>query len=245
MTPESSAMHARETKPAILLVEDDDAAGALISQALDGQGYALTWCKSGAKGLAAAGMTPYDVIILDRMLPDMDGLDIIRSVRAAGIATPVLMLSALSRSENRIDGLESGADDYLGKPFDHGELIARVRALMRRAKNQLHSAMLLYADIELHVKSRTAHRAGKHLALSPKEFEILKLLMEHAGDIVTRAMLLQKVWHLNFDPQTNVIDVNLSRLRQRLEDGFDQPILETVRGAGFRLISREVPVHND
>ncbi len=224
---------------AILLIEDDTAGAGVIMPVLQTQGFELVWCASGALGLAEAGLKSYDLIILDRMLPDIDGLTIIARLRAAGIATPILMLSALSRSENRIDGLVSGADDYLGKPFDDGELIARVHALLRRANNQVHSAILLYADIEMHVKSRTVHRAGKHLALSPKEFDILKLLMEHAGDIVTRTMLLEKVWHLNFDPQTNVIDVNLSRLRQRLEDGFDCPILETVRGAGFRLISRD------
>lgn len=224
---------------AILLIEDEAAGAAVIMNALKDQGFNVKWCNTGIKGLTEAGLTAYDLLILDRMLPDIDGLSIMSRLRSAGVATPILMLSALSRSENRVDGLEGGADDYLGKPFDDNELIARVRALLRRATNKVHSAILLYADIEMHVKSRTVHRAGKHLPLSPKEFEILKLLMEHAGDIVTRAMLLEKVWHLNFDPQTNVIDVNLSRLRIRLEEGFDHPILETVRGAGFRLISRD------
>lgn len=219
----------------VLLVEDDADNAALIMASLEPEGYELNWVDTGQKGQSAGGTGEYDLIILDRMLPDISGLDILKNWRDAGISTPVLMLSALARSENRIDGLEGGADDYLGKPYDGGELIARARALIRRSKNHVHTAVMIYGDLELHVKSRTAHRSGKHLSLSPKEFEILKLLMENAGDIVTREMLLQKVWNLNFDPQTNVIDVNMSRLRNRLEDGFDRPILETVRGVGFRL----------
>ena len=224
----------------VLLIEDDAENATVIIDSLKPLTTSVTWCADGQKGLMEAGNGAFDLIILDRMLPDISGLEVLQKLREAGIETPVLMLSALSRSENRIDGLEGGADDYLGKPFDAGELIARSRALIRRAQNHVHSAVMLYGDLELHVKSRTAHRSGKHLPLSPKEFEILKLLMENAGDVVTREMLLQKVWQLNFDPQTNVIDVNMSRLRNRLEEGFDRPILETVRGAGFRLfLSKE------
>lgn len=224
----------------VLLIEDDAENATVIIDSLKPLTTSVTWCGDGQKGLMEAGNGAFDLVILDRMLPDISGLEVLQKLREAGIETPVLMLSALSRSENRIDGLEGGADDYLGKPFDAGELIARSRALIRRAQNHVHSAVMLYGDLELHVKSRTAHRSGKHLPLSPKEFEILKLLMENAGDIVTREMLLQKVWHLNFDPQTNVIDVNMSRLRNRLEEGFDRPILETVRGAGFRLFLSKV-----
>lgn len=224
------------THGTILLIEDEADSADIIMSTLTTEGYALKWCDHGHAGLAEAALNAYDLIILDRMMPDLNGLEVLEKLRAAGVATPVLMLSALSRSENRIDGLEGGADDYLGKPFDGGELIARVRALIRRAKNHVHTAVMLFGDIELHVKSRTAYRAGKHLALSPKEYDILKLLMDHAGDVVTRDMLLQKVWKLNFDPQTNVIDVNMSRLRNRLEEGFSSPVLETVRGTGFRLL---------
>ncbi len=228
--------------PRILLIEDDPVGAGIVTRVLAAQNFDVRWCADGAQGLTEAGISAFDLIVLDRMLPSLDGLTLMARLRAAGVATPILMLSALSRSENRVDGLEGGADDYLGKPFDDNELIARVRALLRRATNKVHSAVLLYADIEMHVKSRTVHRAGKHLPLSPKEFEILKLLMEHAGETVTRTMLLEKIWHLNFDPQTNVIDVNLSRLRIRLEEGFNHSILETVRGAGFRLMSRN---HSD
>ena len=224
------------TDTAILLIEDDAGNAEVITQVLARDGYRVTWVADGLRGLAEAGKPDYDLVVLDRMLPEIDGMTIMARLRGAGIEIPVLMLSALSRSENRSEGLEGGADDYLGKPFEDHELTARVRALLRRSRNRVHSAVMLYGDIELHVKSRTAHRQGRHLALSPKEFEILKLLMEHAGDVVTREMLLLKVWNLSFDPQTNVIDVNMSRLRHRLEDGFDRPCLETVRGAGFRLI---------
>ncbi len=224
----------------ILLIEDEAESADIILATLKPEGFDVHWEHDGHKGLNEAGVKPYDLIILDRMLPQIDGLSIIRRLREAGVATPILMLSALSRSENRTDGLTGGADDYLGKPFDGHELIARVRALLRRSQNNVHSAIMLFGDLELHVKSRTAHRQGQHLALSPKEFEILKFLMEHAGEVVTREMLLEKVWHLNFDPQTNVIDVNMSRLRHRLEHGFDRPVLETVRGIGFRLINADI-----
>jgi len=219
----------------LLLIEDERDTAAIILDILKGDGHSVIWRERGCDGLLAAGSAEFDVIILDRMLPDIGGLDIVQRLRAAGVATPILMLSALSRSENRIDGLERGADDYLGKPFEPGELLARIRALRRRAGNPIPAAVMLYGDLELHVKARTAHRQGRHLALSPKEFDLLKLLMENAGEVVTRQMLLQKVWNLSFDPQTNVVDVNMSRLRRQLEEGFDSPVLETVRGVGFRL----------
>lgn len=221
----------------VLLIEDEPDSAEITIKALESDGFTVVWRKDGPEGLAEAGKSPFDVIILDRMLPHLNGVTIVRQLRGAGVATPVLMLSALARSENRVDGLESGADDYLGKPFDTEELIARIRALNRRAKNEVHSAVMLFGDLELHVKPRTAYRAGKHIALSPKEFEILKFLMDHAGDVVTREMLLQSVWRINFDPQTNVIDVNMSRLRARLDEGFEAPMLETVRGVGFRLVA--------
>lgn len=223
----------------ILLIEDEQETAQIVIALLRGEGFHMVWRDTKLDGMKTIGTTAFDLIILDRMLGSGEGLELLSTLRTAGTSTPVMVLSALARSENRIEGLDCGADDYLGKPFDPKELIARVRALIRRSKNTLHSAILIYGDLELHVKSRTAHRSGVHLALSPKEFDILKLLMEHGGDIVTRDMLLQKVWKLNFDPQTNVIDVNMSRLRSRLEEGFDTPVLETVRGTGFRLIAQE------
>ena len=220
----------------ILLVEDEAETAALVREALAGEAFEIDWHDRGEGGLRAAAAGQFDLVILDRILPEMEGLEIVQRLRAAGVAAPVLMLSALARAEERVAGLDAGADDYLGKPFEPFELVARVRALLRRATNPLPGAVMLYGELELHVKARSVHRAGRHVALSPREFEILKFMMDHAGDTVTREMLLREVWGLTFDPQTNVIDVSMSRLRQRLDEGFDQPVIETVRGAGFRLL---------
>ena len=220
----------------ILLIEDEAPTAELVREALAGEPFELVWHDRGEGGLRAAAAGEFDLVILDRLLPEIEGLTIVRRLREAGVAAPVLMLSALARAEERVAGLDAGADDYLGKPFEPFELVARVRALLRRATNPLPGAVMLYGDIELHVKARSVHRAGRHVALSPREFEILKFMMDHAGDTVTREMLLREVWGLSFDPQTNVIDVNMSRLRQRLDEGFAHPAIETVRGAGFRLL---------
>lgn len=220
----------------ILVVEDEPETAALIREALEDGGFAVEWHGRGEAGLRAAGGGGFAAIVLDRMLPEIEGLSIVRRLRDAGVAAPVLVLSALARSANRVEGLDAGADDYLAKPFEPVELVARVRALIRRATNPTPGAVMIYGELELHVKSRHAHRAGRHIALSPREFDILRFMVDHAGDIVTREMLLREVWGLHFDPQTNVIDVSMSRLRQRLDDGFAVPLIETVRGAGFRLL---------
>ena len=222
----------------ILLIEDDVQTAEAIAAMLAREGMTLDHAPDGERGLGAAGAAAIDVIILDRMLPGMSGVDVVTRLRASGIEKPVLMLSALGRAEHRIEGLDGGVDDYLAKPFAPEELVARVRALHRRATVQARHPVLIVGDLELHVRARTAHRAGRHLGLSPKEFELLKYLMEHAGEVVTREMLLRNVWKLSFDPQTNVIDVNLVRLRRKLEDGFDTGCLETVRGSGYRLVAR-------
>jgi len=157
-------------------------------------------------------------------------------LRESGIDTPILILSALGRSSDRADGLDAGADDYLAKPFEPEELLARLRALHRRASGKAHSAVILFGAFECHVKARTAFRDNRHLALSPKEFELFRYLMENAGEIVTRQMLLRDVWNMDFDPQTNVVDVNIGRLRRKLEEGFDAPALETIWGSGYRIL---------
>lgn len=175
------------------------------------------------------------LIIMDRMLPDADGLDVVEQLRADGIDTPVLVLTALGQTENKIEGYRRGADDYLAKPFEPEELMARIGALMRRSAGRVRTDLKVFEDIELHIKARRAHRGGEHLSLSPKEFELLDFFMEHAGAIVTRDMLLRHVWNLSFDPGTNVIDVNVGRLRRKLETGGRPQILHTVRGIGFCL----------
>ncbi len=221
----------------ILHVEDDPEAANAVRAHLEGEGIGVDWAVDGADGLRRAGAEDYSLVVLDRNLPDMTGLDVVEKLRAAGNAVPVLMLSALGRSDHRVEGLEAGVDDYLSKPYEPTELIARVRALVRRAQGQVHSAVLIFGDLECHLKARTAFRQGRHIPLSPKEFALFRYLMENAGEVVTREMLLRHVWKLNFDPQTNVIDVNVGRLRKKLESGFATPVLETVWGMGFRLIA--------
>lgn len=223
----------------ILYVEDDrQTAGAVLALAAEG-GDRVIWEEHGDPGLRRAAAEHFDVIILDRMLPDTDGLTIVRRLREAGVETPVLMLSALGRAANRIEGLDAGADDYLAKPYEPQELIARVRALHRRAANRTHSAVLIHGAFECYLKARTAFRQGRHLPLSPKEYELFHYFMESAGEIVTREMLLRDVWKMNFDPQTNVVDVNIGRLRRKLDDGFAAPSLETIWGSGYRLTGGE------
>ena len=221
----------------ILLVEDDAQTADAIVASLMRSDIEVDRVCDGETGLQRAGDPSIDVIVLDRMLPGIGGVEVLARLRTAGVEKPVLMLSALGRSEQRIEGLDGGADDYLAKPFDPDELLARLRALFRRTTVQARQPVLICGDIELHVRARTAHRAGRHLGLSPKEFELLKYLMENAGELVTREMLLRHVWKLNFDPQTNVIDVNLVRLRRKIEDGGGHSWLETVRGRGYRLVA--------
>lgn len=221
----------------ILLIEDDPRTVETITALLLREGLSVEHAESAEAGLGRAGQEEVDLIVLDRMLPGMSGIELVERLRAAGIEKPMLMLSALGRAEHRVEGLDSGVDDYLAKPFEPEELIARLRALFRRTTVQARQPVLIHGDLELHVRARTAHRAGRHLGLSPKEFDLLKYMMENAGEIVTREMLLRHVWKLNFDPQTNVIDVNLVRLRRKLEDLGAGPCLETIWGRGYRLVA--------
>lgn len=220
----------------ILYVEDDARAAAEMQAIALQEGDVIAVETAGTDGLKRAGLEPFDVIIMDRMLGDADGLELIKRLRSSGVSTPILMLSALGRTSDRAEGLEAGADDYLAKPFEAIELIARVRALHRRASGREHSAVILFGAFECHVKARTAFRENRHIALSPREFELFRYFMENAGEVVTREMLLRDVWNMSFDPQTNVVDVNIGRLRRKLEDGFDSPALETVWGTGYRLL---------
>ncbi len=220
----------------LLYVEDDQDAAAALSSLVTSMGDLMIWEATGSTGLRRAQTEAFDVIVLDRMLPDIDGLELLAKLRAIAIETPVLILSALGRAEHRVEGLQGGADDYLAKPYDPAELLARIRALQRRASGRIHAHVLVHGSFECHLKARTAYRGDRHLALSPKEFEMFRYFMENAGEVVTRSMLLREVWDMNFDPQTNVIDVNIGRLRRKLEEGATEPLLETVWGSGYRLL---------
>lgn len=219
----------------LLYVEDDRVAASGVLALAASEGDRVIWEDTGAAGLRRASAEPFDVIILDRMLPDTDGIAVTRRLREAGIDVPILILSALGRVQDRCEGIEAGADDYLAKPYQVEELIVRIRALHRRAGRRTHSALLIHGAFECHLKARTAFRHNRYIALSPKEFELFRYLMENAGHAVTREMLLRDVWNMNFDPQTNVVDVNIGRLRRKLEEGFDGTALETVWGVGYRL----------
>ena len=219
----------------ILYVEDDPQAAEQLIETAAANRMSVSWAERGEEGLRRAGLEPFDIIVLDRMLPDLDGPQILRRLRDSGIETAVLMLSALGRTSDRAEGLDAGADDYLAKPYEPLELVARLRALHRRAAGQTHSAVIIFGRFECHVKARTAFRAGRHLPLSPREFELFRYFMENGGEIVTREMLLRDVWNIGFDPQTNVVDVHVGRLRRKLDAGFDSPAIETIWGSGYRL----------
>ena len=220
----------------ILLVEDDRETASYLVRGLAEEGHKVEHVEDGRDGLFRASDSSFDLIILDRMLPGLDGLALLKALRAAAVDTPVLILSALASVTHRIQGLESGSDDYLVKPFAFGELLARVNALLRRGEGKGSADLrLIVGDLEIDPLSRIVRRAGKAIDLKPREYRLLEYLARNEGRVVTRTMLLEQVWDYHFDPGTNVIDVHVSRLRRKLEDGFDRPILHTVRGSGYRL----------
>ncbi len=219
----------------ILVIEDDKDAATWLVKGLKESGHVADLATDGEQGLALAKEAVHDVLVVDRMLPKLDGLSIIRSIRADGITTPVLILSALSEVDERVRGLRAGGDDYLAKPYAFAELLARVEGLLRRPSGTAAETRLKACDLELDLLSRQVTRGGKPLLLQPREFKLLEYLMRHAGHLVTRTMLLENVWDYHFDPQTNVIDVHVSRLRGKIDKGFDEPILQTVRGAGYMI----------
>jgi two-component system, OmpR family, response regulator len=216
----------------ILVIEDDSEAAAYLVKGLTESGHRVDLAEHGRTGLDIARRENFDAMIIDRMLPGLDGLSIIAALRAAKNQTPVLVLSALGDVEERVKGLRSGCDDYLSKPFAFSELLARLEALTRRSSAE---TKLQVGDLEMDLLARTVTRAEQPIELLPREFRLLEYLMRHAGHIVTRTMLLEKVWDHHFDPQTNVIDVHVSRLRQKIDKGFDKPLLHTVRGSGYTL----------
>jgi two-component system, OmpR family, response regulator len=219
----------------ILVIEDDLDAQRYLVKGLKEAGHVIDEAGDGETGLTLALSRPYDVAIVDRMLPKLDGLKLVEQMREERNLTPVLFLSALSEVDDRVKGLRSGGDDYLTKPYAFAELLARVDALVRRRDPGTVKTRLSVGDLDLDLLSRTARRSGSAIELQPREFRLLEYLMRHAGQIVTRTMLLENVWEYHFDPQTNVIDVHISRLRAKIDKGFGTPLLHTVRGAGYMI----------
>ena len=221
----------------ILVIEDDKDVASFIRNGLVQAGCNVDHAGNGRDGLFLATTESYDALVVDRMLPGIDGLTVIRTLRASANTTPVLILSALGEVDDRVKGLKAGGDDYLVKPFAFSELLARLEALARRAKtgSDAPATVLRAGDLEMDLLRREVRRAGKAIDLQPREFQLLEFLLRHVGQVVTRTMLLEGVWDYHFDPQTNVIDVHISRLRSKIDKGFERPLLHTVRGAGYRL----------
>ena len=225
----------------ILIVEDDASVSSYVAKGFAEAGFAYDIADNGRDGLFLASEGVHDLVVMDRMLPGMDGLAVLKALRAAAISTPVVILSALDSVDDRIDGLRGGSDDYLTKPFSFAELLARAEALLRRAEVGGTSAQtrLVVGDLEINLLSRDVRRQGKVIRLVPREYNLLEFLPRHAGQVVTRTMMLEKIWNYHFDPGTNVVDVHVGRLRRKIDDGFDRPLLHTVRGAGYRLSDGE------
>jgi two-component system, OmpR family, response regulator len=219
----------------ILLVEDDAGTSAYISRGLSEEGHTVDCLADGRDGLVQATSEPYDLIIVDRMLPGLDGLKLVRTLRGAGSKVPVLFLTSLGSVEDRVEGLEAGADDYVAKPFSFAELLARVNALARRPPMRSQETVLTVGDLELNLISRVVKRAGETLDLQPREFKLLEVLMRNKGRILTRTMLLERVWDFHFDPKTSVVETHVSRLRAKIDKPFATELIHTVRGAGYSL----------
>ncbi len=220
----------------VLLVEDNERVASFVRKGLEEDGHVVDYADNGRDGLFLASTERYDAMVLDRMLPGgVDGLGIIEALRKTGNKTPVLILSALADVQERIVGLRAGGDDYLTKPFAFGELAARLDALVRRAQAADFDRMLAVGDLRMDLLSRKVARGDRSIQLQPREFKLLEFLMRHAGNVVTRTMLLENVWDYHFDPQTNVIDTHISNLRHKIDVGFARPLLKTVRGSGYRL----------
>ena len=219
----------------ILLIEDDRDTAAYLAKGLREGGYTIEHASEGRDGLFLATSEDFDLLIVDRMLPGLNGLAVIEALRAQGNKVPVLILSALAQIDDRVRGLRAGGDDYLTKPYAFSELLARIEALLRRGHSAAPTTKLGFADLEMDLLTRTVTRAGRRIDLQAREFRLLEYLLRHTGQVVTRTMLLDGVWDYHFDPQTNVIDVHISRLRQKIDKGFATPLLHTIRGAGYSL----------
>ena len=225
----------RRERMKILIVEDDAEAASYIARGLAEVGHAADVARDGEKALEMGLAADYDIAIVDRMLPRLDGLSVIETLRSRGEQMPILVLSALAQVDDRVKGLRAGGDDYLTKPYAFTELLARVEALGRRKQTAEFETVYRVGDLELDRLSQRVTRSGQPIVLQPREFRLLEYLMRNAGQVVTRTMLLENVWEYHFDPQTNVIDVHISRLRAKIDKAFDKPLLHTVRGAGYVL----------
>lgn len=219
----------------ILLIEDDSETAAYVANGLRQHGYVVNVAGTGHDGLLLASNDSYDLFLVDRMLPGLDGLSLVKTLRGAGIQTPTLFLTALGEVDHRVEGLNAGGDDYLTKPFAFSELLARVQALLRRLPATAQPTTLRVADLEMDLLRRQATRAGRSLDLLPIEYRLLEYLMRHAGQTVTRTMLLEHVWDFHFDPKTNVVETNISRLRTKVDKPFPHELIHTVRGSGYRI----------
>ncbi len=219
----------------ILVIEDDRSTAEYISSALSDEGHSVDVKSDGKEGLKYAVAATYDVLIIDRMLPGLDGLSIVKAMRAASVLAPVLFLTALGGVDDRVEGLEAGADDYVVKPFADSELIARVNALARRPPSRQEAVTLSAADLELNLITRKVHRAGKTIDLPPREFKLLEFLLRNKDRVMTKTMLLENVWDFHFDPKTSVVDTHISRLRDKIDRPFDRPLIQTVRGVGYSI----------
>ncbi|MGK0170221.1 MAG: two-component system OmpR family response regulator [Gammaproteobacteria bacterium] len=219
----------------VLVIEDDTETAAYISKGLTEQGHTVDLAADGRDGLFLAAGEVYDMLVVDRMLPGLDGLSIVKTIRGAGNVTPVLFLTAMGGVGDRVAGLDAGADDYLVKPFAFSELVARVNALARRPPLGVTDTALSVGGLELDLLKRTATRHGAAIELQPREFRLLEYLMRHAGEVVTRTMLLEHVWDFHFDPHTNVVETHVSRLRAKVDKPFDTALIHTVRGAGYSI----------
>lgn len=233
MPRDRSVGHGRELR--LLLVEDDARTAKQVTLSLSQVGWHVVHAIEGQEAYALAMGGCYDVLIVDRMLPRLDGLTLVRTLRAEGLQTPVLFLTTMCGIDDRIEGLEAGGDDYLIKPFAHGEMVARVKALARRPPIGSDAGQLRVADLELDAVARRVRRAGRHIDLQPREFELLEFLLRHVGDVVTRRHLLETIWGFHFVPQTNIVESHMSRLRAKMDRGFDRQLIETVRGIGYVL----------
>jgi two-component system, OmpR family, response regulator len=219
----------------VLVIEDDAETAEQLAQSLRASGYDVGLARDGDEGVRRGESADYAVMTVDRMLPGIDGLEIIRRLRERGVTTPALIISALGEIDDRVRGLRAGGDDYLVKPFAFAEMVARVDALARRSDTAVRETMLRVGDLEMDLLARVVRRAGRDIELLPKEFQLLEYLVRNAGEVVSRAMLLQHVWDLHFDPMTNIIDVYVGRLRRKVDGGGAYPLIHTVRGVGFRL----------